>query len=104
MEIICCRSTDKIATKAFQLHYQICGAEIGVNDDAIDHQSTLYIHFFDDAARVYVAIRGGNAIATCRSLYDCDFDFPTNLSQTISSALEIPHFLTRSIYQSPIHL
>jgi CRP-like cAMP-binding protein len=95
MEIICCRSTDEIATKAFQLRYQIYGAEIGVNDDAIDHQSKLYIDRFDDASRIYVAIRDGNAIATCRSLYDRDFDFPTNLSQTISSALEIPHFLER---------
>ena len=93
MEIICCRSTDEVAKKAFHLRYQIYGAEIGVNDDAIDHQSELYVDRFDDAARIYVAIREGNAIATCRSVYDRDFDFPSNFSRTISTALEIPNFL-----------
>jgi hypothetical protein len=93
MEIICCRSTDEVAEKAFRLRYQVMASEIGVHDNAIDYQNGLYIDRFDEAARIYVALRDGKAIATCRSLYDRDLDFSNDLPQSISSALEIPNFL-----------
>jgi hypothetical protein len=94
MEIICCRSTDDIARKAFRLRYKVYGTEMAFHDDAIDHQNELYIDRFDPAARIYVAIRDDQAIATCRALYDRDFDFSSDLPQAFSSALEIPKFLS----------
>lgn len=94
MEIICCRSTDEIARKAFRLRYRVYGTEMAYYDDAIDHQNELYVDRFDPAARIYVAIRDDQAIATCRSLYDRDFDFSSELPEGFSSALEIPKFLS----------
>jgi hypothetical protein len=38
MEIICCRSTDDIARKAFRLRYKVYCTEMAFHDDAIDHQ------------------------------------------------------------------
>ena len=93
MEIVCCRSTDEIAKKAFRLRYQVYGAEIGVQDEAIDHQNELYTDQFDESARIYVAIKDGDAIATCRSVYDRDSDFSSKLPKSISSALDIQNFL-----------
>lgn len=93
MEIVCCRSIDEAARKAFRLRYEVYGAEMGLQDGAIDHQNELFTDQFDDAAKIYVAIRQGNAVATCRSVYDRDCDFSSKLPHSILSALDFPNFL-----------
>lgn len=95
MEIVCCRSADEAAKKAFRLRYEVYGAEMGLQNGAIDHRNEVFTDQFDDAARIYVAIREGNAIATCRSVYDRDFDFSSKLPQFILTALDFPNFQNR---------
>lgn len=41
MEIVCCRLIDEAAKKAFQLRYEVYGAEMGLQDGAIDHQRAV---------------------------------------------------------------
>lgn len=93
MEIVCCRSTDSTAEKAFRLRYQVYGAEMGVYDLAIDHGNGIYVDQYDEFARIYIAIKGDQAIATCRSLYDRDYDFHEKLPKSVGSLLGIDNFL-----------
>ena len=93
MDIICCRSDDAAAEAAFRLLYQVYGAEIGVADAAIDHDKQIYIDEFDSAARIYVAMKDGAAVATCRSVYDRDFDFRRDLPNSIFDMLGLDNFL-----------
>lgn len=93
MDIICCRSKDEAAEAAFRLRYQVYGAELGVDDAAIDHDRQIYIDDFDRAARIYVAIKNGAAIATCRSIYDREFDFRCDLPKSIFNMLGLETFL-----------
>lgn len=95
MDIICCRSNDDVATAAFRLRYHVYGAEIGVDDAAIDHDRKIYIDEFDAAARLYVATKDGAAIATCRSVYDRDYDFRRDLPRSIFDMLELERFLEK---------
>ena len=93
MNIICCRSTEEAAEAAFRLRYQVYGAEIGVEDAAIDHDRQIYIDEFDAAARIYVAIKNGAAVATCRSVYDRDYDFRRDLPRSTFDMLGLETFL-----------
>jgi hypothetical protein len=93
MDIICCRSREDVALTAFRLRYQVYGAEIGVDDAAIDHERKIYIDEFDAVARIYVAIKDGAAIATCRSVYDRDYDFRRDLPRSIFDMLGLEKFL-----------
>ena len=93
MDIICCRSREDVALTAFRLRYQVYGAEIGVDDAAIDHDRKIYIDEFDAVARIYVAIKDGAAIATCRSVYDRDYDFRRDLPRSIFDMLALEKFL-----------
>lgn len=93
MEIVCCRSTDDAAEKGFRLRYQVYGAEIGVYDTAIDHDNGIYVDQYDEFARIYLAIKDDRAIATCRSLYDRDYDFHERLPKSVGSLLGIENFL-----------
>jgi hypothetical protein len=93
MDIICCRSREDVALTAFRLRYQVYGAEIGVDDAAIDHDRKIYIDEFDAVARIYVAIKDGAAIATCRSVYDRDYDFHRDLPRSIFDMLALEKFL-----------
>lgn len=93
MDIICCRSREDVALTAFRLRYQVYGAEIGVDDAAIDHERKIYTDEFDAVARIYVAIKDGAAIATCRSLYDRDYDFRRDLPRSIFDMLGLEKFL-----------
>jgi hypothetical protein len=87
MDIICCRSREDVALTAFRLRYQVYGAEIGVDDAAIDHERKIYTDEFDAVARIYVAIKDGAAIATCRSVYDRDYDFRRDLPRSVFDML-----------------
>lgn len=93
MDIICCRSREDVALTAFRLRYQVYGAEIGVDDAAIDHERKIYTDEFDAVARIYVAIKDGAAIATCRSVYDRDYDFRRDLPRSIFDMLGLEKFL-----------
>lgn len=93
MDIICCRAREDVALTAFRLRYQVYGAEIGVDDAAIDHERKIYIDEFDEVARIYVAIKDGAAIATCRSVYDRDYDFRRDLPRSIFDMLGLEKFL-----------
>lgn len=93
MDIICCRSREDVALTAFRLRYQVYGAEIGVDDAAIDHERKIYTDEFDAVARIYVAIKDGAAIATCRSVYDRDYDFRRDLPRSIFDMLALEKFL-----------
>ena len=93
MDIICCRSNDAAAEAAFRLRYQVYGAEIGVDDVAIDHDRQIYIDEFDAAAKIYVATKNGIAIATCRSVYDSEYDFRRDLPRSIFDMLGLETFL-----------
>lgn len=93
MDIICCRSREDVALTAFRLRYLVYGAEIGVDDAAIDHERKIYTDEFDAVARIYVAIKDGAAIATCRSLYDRDYDFRRDLPRSIFDMLGLEKFL-----------
>lgn len=93
MDIICCRSDDAAAEAAFRLRYQVYGAEIGVADAAIDHDKQIYIDEFDSAACIYVAMKDGAAVATCRSVYDRDYDFRRDLPNSIFDMLGLDNFL-----------
>lgn len=93
MDIICCRSREDVALTAFRLRYQVYGAEIGVDDAAIDHERKIYTDEFDAVARIYVAIKDGAAIATCRSVYDRDYDFRRDLPRSVFDMLGLEKFL-----------
>ena len=93
MDIICCRSREDVALTAFRLRYLVYGAEIGVDDAAIDHERKIYTDEFDAVARIYVAIKDGAAIATCRSVYDRDYDFRRDLPRSIFDMLALEKFL-----------
>jgi hypothetical protein len=93
MDIICCRSREDVALTAFRLRYLVYGAEIGVDDAAIDHERKIYTDEFDAVARIYVAIKDGAAIATCRSVYDRDYDFRRDLPRSIFDMLGLEKFL-----------
>lgn len=92
MDIVCCRSTDEVAEKAFRLRYMVYGAELDINNPDIDHQRQIYEDASDKIARIYVAIKDANAIATCRTLYDRDCVVRDHLSEPIYEALEIEKF------------
>ena len=93
MEIISCRSNDDVAMTAFRFRYQVYGAEMGWDDPGIDHDRKTYIDEFDATARIYVAIKDGAAIATCRSVYDRDYDFRRDLPRSIFNMLGLETFL-----------
>lgn len=93
MDIICCRSTDAAAEAAFRLRYQVYGAELGVEDAHIDHERQIYSDEFDAAARIYQAVKNGTAIATCRSVYDREFDLRQNLPRSTFEMLGLEEFL-----------
>jgi hypothetical protein len=93
MDVICCRSNDDEAEKAFRLRYSVYGAEIGVHDVAIDHEKGIYIDKADKAARIYLAVKDGDAVATCRSVYDRDYDFRRELSPAVFDMLGLDNFL-----------
>lgn len=95
MEIISCRSSDDVAMTAFRFRYQVYGAEMGWDDPGIDHDRKTYIDEFDATARIYVAIKDGAAIATCRSVYDRDYDFRRDLPRSIFNMLGLEKFLQK---------
>lgn len=75
MEIVCCNSTSEAAQLAFRLRYRVFGSELRFQEDSIDHENGIYKDQFDERARIYVAIKNGEAIATARVVYDRDYDF-----------------------------
>lgn len=93
MEIICCRSTEEAAEKAFRLRYKVYGAELHVDAPGIDHQKQTYIDQSDGESRIYVAIKDGEAVATCRTLYDRDCHFPDHFTKPLFQSLGIRTFL-----------
>lgn len=93
MEIIVCKSDSEQAQLAFQLRYEVFGAELNFQDNDIDHTNRIYKDHLDDYARIYVAIKDGKAIATARIIYDRESDFRRLLPEDISRLLGINDFL-----------
>jgi CRP-like cAMP-binding protein len=93
MEIIVCKSDSESARLAFQLRYEVFGAELNFQDNDIDHKNKIYKDNLDDYARIYVAIKDGKAIATARIIYERECDFRRLIPEDISRLLGINAFL-----------
>jgi CRP/FNR family cyclic AMP-dependent transcriptional regulator len=95
MEIICCKSTDEAAQQAFRLRYEIFATEMGYGLDGIDHDKRTYRDEFDPYAKIYVALKDGEVIATARTVYSRDCDLLRMLQAELSNAWQIESFLEK---------
>ena len=68
MKIICCDASAEAAQLAFGLRYKVFGAELNFQDPDINAADGTYIDELDKHARIYVAIKDGEAIATARAI------------------------------------
>ncbi len=93
MEIVCCKSTDEAAQQAFRLRYEVFATEMGYGLDGIDHEKRTYSDEFDPYAKIYVALKNGEVIATARTVYSRDCDLLKMLPAELSEAWKIDSFL-----------
>ena len=92
MKIICCDASAEAAQLAFRLRYKVFGAELNFQDPDINAADGTYIDELDKHARIYVAIKDGEAIATARAIYDRDLDFATSLPPFLVELLNLRKF------------
>ena len=92
MKIICCDASAEAAQQAFRLRYKVFGSELNFQDPDINAADGTYIDELDKHARIYVAIKDGEAIATARAIYDRDLDFATSLPPFLVELLNLEKF------------
>lgn len=93
MEIVCCKSTDEAAQQAFRLRYEVFATEMGYGLDGVCHEKRTYSDEFDPYAKIYVAFKNGEVIATARTVYSRDCPLLKMLPTELSDAWKIDSFL-----------